>query len=66
MQMIAHNRYYVVSTHSHPKVAAKTELSEAIKNKVSTHSHPKVAANTQNCDLNHKFSFNTQPPEGGC
>ena len=33
-----------VSTHSHPKVAAKDETSEKLTVTVSTHSHPKVAA----------------------
>ena len=57
---------FLVSTHSHPKVAA---LVMGIRNancKVSTHSHPKVAAavnvHWQRC----RKSFNTQPPEGGC
>ena len=34
----------VVSTHSHPKVAAEAMAYTNIKQKVSTHSHPKVAA----------------------
>ena len=33
-----------VSTHSHPKVAAKTVVVSDVDNLVSTHSHPKVAA----------------------
>ena len=33
---------------------------------VSTHSHPKVAANWQSYQALEQFSFNTQPPEGGC
>ena len=33
---------------------------------VSTHSHPKVAASVSYCFLLAFFSFNTQPPEGGC
>ena len=56
----------IVSTHSHPKVAAAaTDLSLMIDD-VSTHSHPKVAALghiTPDCDV---VCFNTQPPEGGC
>ena len=34
----------LVSTHSHPKVAAEYEIREARITSVSTHSHPKVAA----------------------
>ena len=33
---------------------------------VSTHSHPKVAAFTARAKFRIGFSFNTQPPEGGC
>ena len=33
-----------VSTHSHPKVAAKKTADTIAENVVSTHSHPKVAA----------------------
>ena len=33
---------------------------------VSTHSHPKVAANALCTLCPIAFSFNTQPPEGGC
>ena len=57
---------YMVSTHSHPKVAANRLYSSLCSILVSTHSHPKVAA------LPLFFSpvlvgcFNTQPPEGGC
>ena len=36
----------VVSTHSHPKVAAKAESALSGLETVSTHSHPKVAAST--------------------
>ena len=99
----------VVSTHSHPKVAAQSDIqlkasmlsfntqppeggceideNERLITIVSTHSHPKVAAYlwhqqrlnvrfqhtaTRRWLLRHeffavvKFSFNTQPPEGGC
>ena len=34
----------VVSTHSHPKVAAQSPLPPLHRHAVSTHSHPKVAA----------------------
>ena len=34
--------------------------------KVSTHSHPKVAASKAVLFSRCSFSFNTQPPEGGC
>ena len=34
----------VVSTHSHPKVAASEQGFVKARGKVSTHSHPKVAA----------------------
>ena len=33
---------------------------------VSTHSHPKVAANRKILLKTITYSFNTQPPEGGC
>ena len=33
---------------------------------VSTHSHPKVAAFGDKIDQKINYSFNTQPPEGGC
>ena len=33
-----------VSTHSHPKVAAKDLIQSFVESGVSTHSHPKVAA----------------------
>ena len=33
---------------------------------VSTHSHPKVAAKETAIKVNVQYSFNTQPPEGGC
>ena len=57
---------YLVSTHSHPKVAANDPYVQSDITRVSTHSHPKVAA----CFLARSSSiingFNTQPPEGGC
>ena len=33
---------------------------------VSTHSRPKAAARHQQLAQSHCYSFNTQPPEGGC
>ena len=36
----------IVSTHSHPKVAAKADMQRLITRVVSTHSHPKVAADS--------------------
>ena len=55
-----------VSTHSHPKVAAKKNQVVFLVVRVSTHSHPKVAA-LQMCQYKTVFfGFNTQPPEGGC
>ena len=56
----------IVSTHSHPKVAANTRGVSNLSNLVSTHSHPKVAAFCVPARLFHENSFNTQPPEGGC
>ena len=56
----------VVSTHSHPKVAASTPKKQFIKLMVSTHSHPKVAAPRAAGIGGRRFCFNTQPPEGGC
>ena len=41
---------FVVSTHSHPKVAACDELvPDGFGGQVSTHSHPKVAALSNTC-----------------
>ena len=56
----------MVSTHSHPKVAAQNIKIISVNGTVSTHSHPKVAAQEQYFPLNSTWSFNTQPPEGGC
>ena len=56
----------MVSTHSHPKVAAAYRPRDSQYKNVSTHSHPKVAAYNALCDYNLIRGFNTQPPEGGC
>ena len=56
----------VVSTHSHPKVAALMPFFNTNKASVSTHSHPKVAAPVPLADVALRRRFNTQPPEGGC
>ena len=56
----------MVSTHSHPKVAAKLPLCENHFFVVSTHSHPKVAARRGVPNSYTIRCFNTQPPEGGC
>ena len=57
----------VVSTHSHPKVAAGVSAEWLMTGKgVSTHSHPKVAAGSKAHDVRLIKRFNTQPPEGGC
>ena len=55
----------IVSTHSHPKVAAALIPSILSMLKVSTHSHPKVAANANFLYYQPIQRFNTQPPEGG-
>ena len=55
-----------VSTHSHPKVAAKARLISSNAKSVSTHSHPKVAAAQFHQVGLVDCRFNTQPPEGGC
>ena len=55
-----------VSTHSHPKAAADDTLDPLVHGVVSTHSHPKAAAIGANFVNIFIFSFNTQPPEGGC
>ena len=56
----------VVSTLSHPKVAAGA-ITDTLKNKsVSTLSHPKVAAKGELYPNFGGRGFNTQPPEGGC
>ena len=52
----------IVSTHSHPKVAAFNRLIYRSKGGVSTHSHPKVAAKLlfANC-LIYKVSTHSHP-----
>ena len=55
-----------VSTHSHPKVAARAGGSDDVRGHVSTHSHPKVAAFLSFTHGSSRTCFNTQPPEGGC
>ena len=55
-----------VSTHSHPKVAAKHAAVAELGFAVSTHSHPKVAACAAGRAMYLLYRFNTQPPEGGC
>ena len=55
-----------VSTHSHPKVAARPGTSTPLSTDVSTHSHPKVAAQLLRAVGCKNGGFNTQPPEGGC
>ena len=56
----------MVSTHSHPKVAAKLVIETKLAFDVSTHSHPKVAASNSLTSSFFQACFNTQPPEGGC
>ena len=56
----------LVSTHSHPKVAAIYYLVDYCHDRVSTHSHPKVAAIYKAHFYLSSECFNTQPPEGGC
>ena len=56
----------IVSTHSHPKVAAFCLRWSFFSATVSTHSHPKVAASKFRLTIFALLSFNTQPPEGGC
>ena len=56
----------LVSTHSHPKVAAPPVSTTGAPLLVSTHSHPKVAAAAAWSRLARRACFNTQPPEGGC
>ena len=57
---------YLVSTHSHPKVAANAVVYSVTIGTVSTHSHPKVAACCFSKLKPATWGFNTQPPEGGC
>ena len=59
-------RFFEVSTHSHPKVAAYIPCRNVADDPVSTHSHPKVAATIFNRYKHWFRRFNTQPPEGGC
>ena len=55
-----------VSTHSHPKAAAKTGLNRYASKMVSTHNRPKAAAREVPSNRFNLGGFNTQPPEGGC
>ena len=57
---------FIVSTHSRPKAAASSTQSMFNKNIVSTHSRPKAAAKFCTYIGEDLWSFNTQPPEGGC
>ena len=50
--MIKNKIALVVSTHSHPKVAAFDGIVEREQGAVSTHSHPKVAASVIFAPLN--------------
>ena len=56
----------VISTHSHPKVAACLYFNFSSIFDISTHSHPKVAALFVILCYYSTSYFNTQPPEGGC
>ena len=55
-----------VSTHSRPKAAASNYIHFPAWLGVSTHSRPKAAAERWYGSRYSSFSFNTQPPEGGC
>ena len=57
---------WLVSTHSRPKAAAKVRFEITGRLKVSTHSRPKAAAFVRDIIVAVEYSFNTQPPEGGC
>ena len=59
-------RHISVSTHSRPKAAADRPYSNSNGFKVSTHSRPKAAAFLLTLVFFLGYSFNTQPPEGGC
>ena len=55
-------RWFEVSTHSHPKVAAKFFLKDTLKDHVSTHSHPKVAAVVVSVTITtHRVSTHSHP-----
>ena len=56
---------FLVSTHSRPKAAAHRATRRRLNRRVSTHSRPKAAARMGR-PLQRGWSFNTQPPEGGC
>ena len=52
----------MVSTHSHPKVAANASVEQRQRNGVSTHSHPKVAAPFLiGREFNHGVSTHSHP-----
>ena len=55
-----------VSTHSRPKAAASESRHNSSARIVSTHSRPKAAARFRLEYKSNCYSFNTQPPEGGC
>ena len=56
---------FIVSTHSHPKVAGSVNINRRQHAVVSTHSHPKVAGIRRFTNAAIAQCFNTQPPEGG-
>ena len=55
----------IVSTHSRPKAAGDKIRCSEFEIVVSTHSRPKAAGTPSRAHRLGKFSFNTQPPEGG-
>ena len=54
-----------VSTHSRPKAAGFSSRSIRLRLFVSTHSRPKAAGRRYAVCARWRWSFNTQPPEGG-
>ena len=55
----------LVSTHSRPKAAGHNMTADVLDSKVSTHSRPKAAGYLVARFRTGRYSFNTQPPEGG-
>ena len=64
--LIRYVRRYSVSTHSRLKAAADIGWDDTKIVDVSTHSRLKAAALASGKSLVIVYSFNTQPPEGGC
>ncbi len=64
-QVVAYSRLLFQHTATRRWLPSRIAMCLSFPN-VSTHSHPKVAACQWSASCELPFSFNTQPPEGGC